>query len=199
MEKMLLNFRADEWLVTDLENFKKQHVELESTKDLVQNYIQSLRDKIVSLEATLQYQTDMAGKSAQASLNSSFNQDSSILPTEKESRPTSKPEIIAPGDVQIVTVNGKAYRISKTQKETAIWADGQWTFSQAKAAALAFARELEQVKTEENQKREDAKTAGAIGRARIKEATHNKTSRQPGQGQIEDGCPHGAPVADMVV
>ena len=57
----------------------------------------------------------------------------------------------------------------------------------------------EQVKTEENQKREDAKTAGAIGRARIKEATHNKTSRQPGQGQIEDGCPHGAPVADMVV
>jgi len=198
MEKMLLNFRADEWLVTDLENFKKQHVELESTKDLVQNYIQSLKDELDYLKKAKEYEKE-AGKSAEAPLNSSFNQDSSILPTEKESRPTSKPEIIAPGDVQIVTVNGKAYRISKTQKETAIWADGQWTFSQAKAAALAFARELEQVKTEENQKREDAKTAGAIGRARIKEATHNKTSRQPGQGQIEDGCPHGAPVADMVV
>lgn len=199
MEKMLLNFRADEWLVTDLENFKKQHVELESTKDLVQNYIQSLRDKIVSLELQVHYLNDQAGKSAEAPLNASFNQDSSTATMEKEFGPTSKPEVLAPGDVQIVTVKGKAYRISRTQKETAIWADGQWTFSQAKAAALAFTRELEQVRTEENQKREDAKTAGAAARAQIKETTSRKTSRQPGQGQIEDGCPHGAPVADMVV
>jgi len=199
MQKVRLNFELDEWLATSLERFSVEHPDLETTKDRVQGYIKSLEEQVSGLEAQVHYLNDVAGKSAEAPLNSSFNQDSSILPTEKESRPTSKPEIIAPGDVQIVTVNGKAYRISKTQKETAIWADGQWTFSQAKAAALAFARELEQVKTEENQKREDAKTAGAIGRARIKEATHNKTSRQPGQGQIEDGCPHGAPVADMVV
>lgn len=153
MEKMLLNFRADEWLVTDLEHFRTQHPELDSTKDLVQNYIQSLRDKIVSLEATLQYQSDMAGKSVEAPVNSSFNQDSPTPTTEKESRPTSKPEIISPSDVQIVTVNGKACRISRTQTESAIWQDGQWTFSQKKAAALAFAKELEQVKTEGHEKR----------------------------------------------
>ena len=231
MQKVRLNFELDEWLATSLERFSVEHPDLETTKDRVQGYIKSLEEQVSGLEAQVHYLNDVAGKSAEAPLNSSFNQDSSILPTEKESRPTSEPEIVARAradTVQLVTFKGKAYRVRDSQIDSAVWQDGEWTFSRKKAEALALASELDQIKTSGAEKREQIKTAEEGKReqidekreqtktrehetralvtvnmhrqiAEIHETSKRKTSRQPGQGQIEDGCPHGAPVADMVV
>ena len=60
-QKMRIDFKAEDWLQSDLEAYKNQHPEIDMDTTLLHSFILSLKEQVSGLEAQVKYLSDMVG------------------------------------------------------------------------------------------------------------------------------------------
>ncbi len=193
--KMLLNFWASDWLTLDLEKHQKQHEDLAGKKDLLENYVLSLKEQILGLESQVRYLNDVSGKAAESSSEASKIASTNLHTQENPPQPPATEQHLERAALT-------AQEVIRPKGTIAMWKEGKWTFSQKQEQALAFADQLLAIRNEKTRELMNIRAEGQKEIERIKAEGRNTRRRQgshsQGDGEILFQDPHGGPVDELI-